>query len=256
VTSDPSAEPVDPGEALRRARVRDLEVAAGAASAPGTPGTIDALWQRVSVDTVLARPSFVTRLRELPTQRRVGFVLLGTLLFAGLTMMIIGGVRGDLVGGSLVVRYAAALVGLTVLAGAVFAVALRGAHQRPLGWIGWALVALGVGVPLALSLVPSMWTDAPPSPEAIVNGCGFIGAATGVFAAILAWLFQRQTTPVAVRLLASAAGGGVIAFAMLQLHCPSDDVDHLVIGHSSVGLVLVLVAALGLALRRVLARRR
>lgn len=232
--------------ALERARAHDLEVPSA---------ELDAMWQRVSADTVMAKPSWLTRLRELPTPRRIGFVLLGTLMLAALTMVIIGGVRGDLVGGSLVARYAAALVGLTVLAGAVFAVALRGAHQRPLGWVGWALVALGVLVPLGLSLTPTVWSEGPPAPEAIVNGCAFIGVATGVFAAILAWLFQRQTTPVAVRLLASAAGGGVIAFAMLQLHCPADTVDHLVIGHSSVGFVLVLLAALGLALRRMLGRR-
>ncbi|MCC6623864.1 MAG: hypothetical protein IT385_21575 [Deltaproteobacteria bacterium] len=244
-----SAQPTrdDPAEALELARRHDLEVA---------PGELDALWQRVSADTVAAPRSFVTRLRELPTPTRVGFVLLGTLLLAGLTMMLIGGVRGDLVGGSLVARYAAALVGLTVLAGAVFAVALRGAHQRPLGWVGWALVALGVLVPLGLSFTPAVWSDVSPPAEAIVNGCAFIGVATGVFAGILAWLFQRQTTPVAVRLLASAAGGGIIAFAMLQLHCPADSVDHLVIGHSSVGLLLVAFAAIGLAVRRMIVGRR
>jgi hypothetical protein len=230
--------------ALERARVRDLDV-------PG--GDLDALWGRVAAETVAAKPTLLGRLRELSTARRVGFVMLATIALAAL-MVALMGARPDL-GGELVARWALILFALSVLSCAVFAVALRGVHQRPLGWVGWALVGVAVVVPYALALMPSLWSGHASEAATVVDGCGFIGAALGAFAAVLAWMVQRSTTPVVVRVLASAAGGGIVGFAMLQLHCPANDVEHLVVGHAVVGVALVAIAAVGLGVRHVLRPR-
>ncbi|MFO0747422.1 MAG: NrsF family protein [Myxococcota bacterium] len=239
---------MDLAKQLERTRAED--------SAATTSAELDALWQRIEPETVGARRSWRSRLRELSTPKRVGLVLLGTIALSAIVMIVLGGMRGDLASGGLVARYALALLGLCVLAGAVFAVALRGAHQRPLGVVGWVIVSLAVVVPLALSLLPSVWTADGGRTLAVVDGCNVIGCTTGLFAGVLAWLFQRSTTPVTVRVLASAAGGGVIAFAMLQLHCPADNVEHLLLGHSIVGVILVAAAGLGLGIRRVVMSRR
>jgi len=229
--------------ALGRARVQDLGVSGG---------ELDALWGRVSAETVLAKPTLLGRMREMSTARRVGFAMLCTIGLAAL-MVALMGARADL-GGELVARWALILFGLSVLSCALFAVALRGVHQRPLGWVGWALIGVAVVVPYALALVPSFWSGHEAEPATVVDGCGFIGAALGAFAAILVWMFQRSTTPVAVRVLSSAAGGGLVGFAMLQLHCPANDVEHMVVGHAVVGAALVAIAAIGLAVRHVVRR--
>lgn len=231
---------MDVGRELERARAEDSARASS---------ELDAMWRRLEPETVSAKPTLRRRLSEMPTPRRVGLVVGATLAVATIMLLALGGARGDLISGGLVLRYALAMVGLAVLAGAVFAVALRGAHEPRLGPRAWIVVALGVLVPLVLSLVPSVWQPAAGTTEPVIYGCPLIGGVLGIFAAVLAYFFQRSTTPTAVRVVASAAGGGVIAFAMLQLHCPADDVEHLVLGHASVGIILVVLAGIGLAIR-------
>ena len=234
-----------PSAALEAARAHDLDVPAL---------ELDAMWSRISAETVQAKPTLLSRLRELPTPRRIGLAVGSTLLLVVLLIAVMGA-RGGLDGTSVMLRVGITLFGLAVLAASVFAVALRGAHQRPLGWRGWTLVAAGVAVPLALSLLPALWHDHTPTTEVLVLGCNVIGCVTGFAAAIIVWIFQRTTTPVTMRVLASAAGGGIVAFAMLQVHCPADNVEHLIVGHSLVGVLLVAAAALLLGVRHLWLRR-
>jgi len=219
------------------------------------PAQLDQLWSEVARDTIDAKRSWLTRARELPTALRIALVVVGSIGISTLALLVVGGVRGDMVAQSLVGRHVLAMVGLAVLATTIFAVALRGVHRRPLGLLGWAAVALGVIIPLGLSLTPWVWQSASGPSAETIHGCNVIGTVTGLFAAGFAWLFQRTSTPAPLRLIASAAGGGVVAFGMLQLHCPSDDIEHLLLGHSIVGIILVGAALVFVGVRRLVLRR-
>jgi len=143
------------------------------------------------------------------------------------------------------------MLGILVLTGATFAVSLRGHHQKPLGPVAIIVVGLSVMVPVVLAVMPWLWAPAPGFEAIPVSHvCLELGISTGLIAAGIAWCFQRDDMSGWVRALSAAGGGGLVGFAMLQLHCPAHDATHLLIGHAGVGLFLVLVTTIVVLVRR------
>ncbi|PKN53844.1 MAG: hypothetical protein CVU56_29705 [Deltaproteobacteria bacterium HGW-Deltaproteobacteria-14] len=208
------------------------------------PGDLADLFSRVAAETVDRPPTLRDRLRELSTPVRIALAVGGALIMVTVALLIVG-IRTDLTGQAMA-RYAVAMAAIAGLMGAAFAASLRGAHQRPLRWWTWVLVVTALLVPLALAVMPWLWEGdgvIRPSGHAHPFGmCGVMGLVTGALTAAVAWAFQRESWSVTSRLVAAVAGGGLTAFAMLQLHCPSGDATHLLIGHSSAGLMLAAVA--------------
>lgn len=208
------------------------------------PGDLADLFSRVAAETVDRPPTLRDRLRELSTPLRIVMAVAGALVMVTVALLITG-IRADLTGQAML-RYAVAMTAIAGLVGAAFAASLRGAHQKPLRWWTWALVVAALLVPLALAVMPWLWEGdgaIRPSGHAHPFGmCGVMGLMTGALTAAVAWAFQRERWSVPSRLVAAVAGGGLTAFAMLQLHCPSGDATHLLIGHASAGLMLAAVA--------------
>lgn len=215
---------------------------------------LGALWSSVAEATIAEPVSFRQRLRDLPTRWRVTLAVLAAFVAATLALLI-GGMRLDM-GAQTVLRYVVAMLGLVVLTAAAFAVSLRGHHQRPLGKVGLVVVALAVLVPVVLAVMPWLWAPPPELADVPVSHyCLQLGISTGVIAGGIAWFFQRGDMNGWVRALSAAGGGGLVAFAMLQLHCPAHDATHLLVGHAGVGVFLVLVTSVVVAVRRSKARR-
>jgi hypothetical protein len=215
---------------------------------------LGALWSRVVPETVKATPSLRGKLRELSTARRVALSVAGAFVVA-VVALLIGGMRVDM-GTQTVMRYAVAMLGILVLTGATFAVSLRGHHQKPLGPVAVIVVALSVLVPVLLAVMPWLWEPGPAFANIPVSHvCLELGISTGLIAGAIAWCFQRDEMSGWVRALSAAGGGGLVGFAMLQLHCPAHDATHLLIGHAGVGLFLVLVTSIVVLVRRSRQRR-
>ena len=224
------------------------------------PDEVAALFAEVAAATVdPPPPRGVARLRELSTPWRVAIAVGGALLMAAFAVAAMG-VRSDLTAGDLA-RYGLALAGLAGLVGVAFAASLRGAHQRPLGARAWMWIGLALATPIALALVPGLWETGGASMAAggamehahsPFGVCGWVGLGTGALTAAIAWVFQREGVRVAWRVLAAVGGGGLTAFAILQLHCPSRDATHVLVAHAGAGLLLAGLAVLVV----VFARRR
>jgi hypothetical protein len=213
---------------------------------------VDLLWSQLATDTVASRPNVRRRLSELSTARRILLSVVAAFVIATLAL-VIGGMRIDL-GTQTILRYVVAMLGLLILTAAAFAVSLRGHHQRPIGRLGLVVMALTVLVPVVLAVMPWLWAPDPMHADIPVSHvCLPLGISTGFIAAGVAWLFQRSDASVWVRSLSAAGGGGLVGFAMLQLHCPAHDATHLLIGHAGVGLFIVLVTAIVVVVRQ---RRR
>jgi hypothetical protein len=174
---------------------------------------------------------------------------LGAALVVMAVMTLILGMRNDM-GTVAIAPYLVAMGGLALIALASFSVSLRGAHQRPLGGLAWGVVGLALLVPIELALNPDFWSRAPVAADSIGTMCLALGIVTGALASMPVFLMQRASVPVMARAAAALAGGGVVAFAMLQLHCPSHDVSHLVFGHAAVGALLVAGSVLIVWMRR------
>lgn len=223
---------------------QQLRHAAKGAGAPLPEAELAALWGRVRAETTAARPGWRVRLQELPTGMRVTIALASALLLAAVTMLVFG-TRESLAAPGML-RVTLVLSGLALVAAASFAVSLRGVHQRPLrGW-SWSVIGIAIAVPVGLALLPG----GAPFAGSTELGCLAIGLGTGALVSVPVFLMQRATVPVLARACAALAGGGVVAYVVLELHCPSRDVTHLLVGHAAVGLVLVALSAAVVTARR------
>lgn len=200
---------------------------------------MQAMWSRVRSETTAAPRGLVARLREQPTVVRV-LLAMGVAMLVSAVLALSIGPREDFAEVT-VVRYVVAMSGLAVLALASFAVSLRGVHRRPLGPWAWVVIGLTLVVPFVLAAIPSIWVPAGVviEPTDTGYGCTALGILTGGLISVPAFLMQRASVPAVARACAAVAAGGVVAFGLLELHCPSRDVTHLVVGHAAVGAALV-----------------
>lgn len=204
---------------------------------------------RVEAD-ISGERGLVARLRALPTRMRLVLLL-----------MVIVAIAGAMVGLAPRSRFAPfplermALVApvLAVLAIALARLALR-PLQEPAASRRWIAVALGMalGVPVLFALLPTV----PPlvavpgiPPEVATRVCFAAGAMVGLLVLVALRALDRGSSP-SFSLLIAAGAGGVAASLALELHCPITAASHLLLGHASVGVVLVAAGALFVARRR------
>ncbi len=204
-----------------------------------SPAELAALFDKVARDTVDREPTMRDRLRELPTRLRVVAAVGGALaLCVGILAAL--GVRPVPAGEGLA-TYIVTLCCLVAMVSIAVATSLRGVHQRPVGRVAWALTALALVAPLGLAIIPGIWAGAEAPPAGMSGpglGCLLTGLATAFGVGLVIRLFQRSDRPADWRLTAMAGAGGLIAFTTVQLHCPSVDPLHLVVGHGTAGLIL------------------
>jgi hypothetical protein len=207
-------------------RLVAASVESAGSSAPGGSDT------RISLEAtrrLLGRDrGLLGALRLRPTWQRLA-ALLG-LLGAGLSWESIGA------------AHAAGEIALHVL---VFAVACA-----LLLWpLGWPLPRLGravaVGVALALPIGFALWAhlrSPSPTPESSPWPCLAYGAVLAAsFLGALVALDRRAALGMQQALIAGSIGG-VAGNALLHLHCPSDALAHLALGHAPLGVVAALMA--------------
>ena len=118
------------------------------------------------------------------------------------------------------------------------------------------VVAAALGAPVVLALWPDLWRDAVLPAEPPIFLCILPGLVSGLVTAGLVWVLQRDASPRRGRVVAIMAGGGVTGFAMLQLHCPARDAGHMLFGHATVGLALLLLTGGAALVVRLVRTRR
>ena len=69
------------------------------------------------------------------------------------------------------------------------------------------------------------------------GGCFIYGALLTLPTALLLWAFDRDDRPSLRTVCLSAAALGLSANLMLELHCPSGNAIHLLLGHTSIGVL-------------------
>jgi hypothetical protein len=137
--------------------------------------------------------------------------------------------------------------------GAAAWLALRPIYlPRPSGGVVAAVAAFALAGPIVAALLPEVPTSAYHrayhSWRAL--GCFGIGTATSLLAFVLARALDRGGTHGAGQLVLAAAAAGLVGNVALQLHCPINYPGHLLLGHATVPLGLVL-GALGARLLKV-----
>jgi hypothetical protein len=206
---------------------------------PVARAELDAVLGRLEAAAFDSPPGLRERLKALPTWARASMAA-GVALLAGAALLGALGLRADFSAGSLWGEgtVLAVLAGLVALATAV---GLRGAHQRPLGRLGWVVASTVLFVPVALGFLPDVFGAASAGPLRASDpglGCLCLGFAVAASVGVAAGLFQRGQRSVGWRLGAIAGAGGLVAFVATQLHCPSPDLLHRVIGHGGAGVLL------------------
>ena len=100
----------------------------------------------------------------------------------------------------------------------------------------YALLALfGLGLPFLAAFVPATEASRQAGPEGAL-GCFLYGALFTLPLGILLWAFDRDDRPTLRTVCLSAAALGLAANLLLELHCPSGNPVHLLLGHASIGL--------------------
>lgn len=99
---------------------------------------------------------------------------------------------------------------------------------------GWLLVA-GLGVPFLVALVPPTPSSRLFGPEGAL-GCFSFGVLLTLPTAALLWAFDRDDRLSTRTVCLSAAALGLSASTILELHCPSGNFSHVILGHASIGI--------------------
>jgi len=197
------------------------------------PEVAGRLFERLATQTLDAPPSRRERLRQLRTPVRLLVVLLWTSLGLLLTLLSCGP-RVDLSGWAHLLPGLGAALGALALAAALSVV---GPH-RPWG-SKHVLAAVAVLLaPLGLSLLGWPGEPLPGAPPPWQTSCFWIAAGTATLVVPGPLLVDRTERPLRTRVLAMAALGGLTAFAALKIHCPLNDVWHLLSAHSVAGLLV------------------
>jgi len=144
--------------------------------------------------------------------------------------------------------FSASLIYGCALVGAL-SVALRPLH-RP-GWPTGAArlaLALGLGGAVGLALLP-LATGQPLSSPGLAfaqgaMGCFVWGKSLSLPLLALGWLMQRGGSDLAARLLVTGGAAGLAGNLYLECHCPSQSPDHLLLGHVTVLLGMLLLGLL------------
>lgn len=139
-----------------------------------------------------------------------------------------------------VTRVVVVVTVLSVLLALTVRLALRPLHAPPVSRrsLGLALFA-GLAVPFLFAAVSRDVTAYASS----AAGCFALGGALGAAFMGLLFAFDRGALSAKSTGFLAAAAGGLAANAALELHCPSSDPAHLVLGHATVGVALLALYA-------------
>lgn len=225
-----------------------------AGRAPDAPEPPDTELLRVGLREALAEEQgLAARLRSMPTSQRILLALCLVALVALVEGTVLVRADFDLVPRSVLIGL---VLGLALLSVVGARAVLRPLYRPELGPRGRALLALFLlGSPILWSFVQPV-TGHPASAEGLgmvfwkrAFGCcahGLVLAAVMVLGLFLLdrRLLRSSWTPVAAGSL-----GGVVAAMGLQLHCPIPTSAHWLVGHASVGLLLVAALTLYRRLR-------
>ena len=209
------------------------------ALAPGAPSSdaFDALSASLAEEDGLR-----ARLQSLPTwlRRLLGIALVITVVAA----VALAGPRPDLEEfPRWLLGVGLAGMGLVALIG-VWA-ALRPIHRPPPSpWIVAVLAAAGVALPFGLALLPGRpptmaGVTVPPAPA-----CFAFGSALALPIGVGLLLLLRIPRPNVACALLIAAAAGLTGNLTLHVHCPANELAHLLAGHASIGVAFLVVAAL------------
>jgi len=199
---------------------------------------LDQMFTELAGATLDRSPGPRDRLRELSTPIRIALAS-ASMLAVCAVVQVLGGLRTDL-GGDDLLQFVVSFTATTALSVGAVALALRGAHHRPLGNRAWVWAAVFLGLPFVLATVPGMWPGMVVPHDALHAhlGCALMGMVGAIPAAFLVLLFERSDEPVVWRLLMAAGAGGLAGFAFQNAHCPASDSYHLLVSHAPYGLAL------------------
>ncbi len=198
------------------------------------------------LDALLARERGLRgRLRSLPRIHRVG---IAAALVAALAAVVLVAVpRSDLdIYPRL--RLLLAVGGFAVLALLATWHALRPLYLPPApAWVSWTVFALGLAGPLAWAALPEMPTLTPKidalSPVWMAH-CFLLGLVSGGALVLLVRGLDRGGRAGVDMALLGAAFGGLVGNVGLLLLCPINFPLHLVLGHATVPVGLILAVAI------------
>jgi hypothetical protein len=92
-----------------------------------------------------------------------------------------------------------------------------------------------LAIPFLIAFAPATEASRHAGPEGALN-CFLYGALLTVPSALLLWAFDRNDKPALRSVVLSAVALGLSANLVLELHCPSGNTLHLLLGHASIGL--------------------
>jgi hypothetical protein len=107
--------------------------------------------------------------------------------------------------------------------------AQRGTFAAHFGWLSAAL-----GLPFLIAFAPATEASRHAGPAGALN-CFVYGALLTLPTAALLWAFDRDDQPSLRTVCLSAVALGLSANLLLELHCPSGNALHLLLGHASLG---------------------
>ncbi len=208
---------------------------------PERAADLVALEQRVAAD-VGADRGLVGALRALPRAVRLGLVV----VLIGLEAMFFYGLmrRGDMD------VYPSARMAAVLAAYGLLAIAASWCAFRPLylapgpSWVPSSLVAVGLLLPVLIALLPEVPTTAfKPGYSVVVLAfkCFTHGGALAVAVIFAARALDRGGHAGAVPAALAAVAGGTAGVLALQLECPINHSIHLLTGHATlpVGMLLM-----------------
>lgn len=179
-------------------------------------------------------------LRSRPTRARFALVVLSALLAV-------------VVGGALNLRpdFAAYPGGHLVLLLGLYLACIVLAVRKELSWVvrggsiadHFGLLLVALALPFLVALAPATEAARAAGPEGALN-CFSYGALLTLPAAALLWAFDRDDQLSLRTVCLSAAALGLSANLVLELHCPSGNLRHVLLGHASLGLAWLFAWAL------------
>jgi hypothetical protein len=136
-------------------------------------------------------------------------------------------------------------VGIALAFGKEFFVSVR---RGSLGDFGW-LVTAALALPFLVAFAPPTELSRSFGPGGALN-CFSYGALLTLPIAALLWAFDRDDRLSLRTVCLSAAALGLSANLILELHCPSGNFVHVLLGHASLGIAWLVLWACARLLNR------
>jgi len=251
--SDPATHRLDdssaPGDGVDSEVERALQEArdAEASSAIAHDTDFDALFSDIEETRKTESQSWSGRLRQLPTSARFLMAMIVLALIVGMSSLMWP--RPDMHVYP-IVRMSVVLVSLVVLIASAVKLATWPMHRpEPPSTLSWGLLIVGgVVAPVALAALPpahlahaaslggtgaDFWPDA--------ARCFSFGTALALPVLILMRMLDRSAHGSWWRAGLAAVAAGLAGDLALQLHCPVTGSWHLVVGHASVVVILLVI---------------